>query len=1238
MNNWSKKISLQEIIYIFHTLDTPNFKNRNNTKEIELTRGLLVAILVFLFPDDKNTITTLLNNEYVISPDSDKLTKEFRSLHFRSDELNKIKEQIRFEKKIEYNKHNELTEGKSVVVRFDLSSELEICTDKILYALELVTESCLNFADEIKDNKILFEELTRCSSWFLLSCAYKGLFQNNSQRQKMLLDICEKFLEFGNTHKRFMFSLVEKNKKGSLFMPFDKNEYFINENQPLKRAVTLIGEYFNLACEKKAVTDIGEKLIIWLNKEKSIIGYYIFNCNCYDAALWKNYLDSNAINSKPALCGIIKERLLENIPFSCKQASNDYMKHFISFTKMFSRQKLSSLCHIESDENYNRNFRDLILFAVRSLKDMRNSDHLSSLVQFINTVLANDPNLIGFIEERLNINYSQEPYNRIRISTEPKENEDEKCGDAQLSKDEKDILKADIDFILENIHIEKSFLYRVCGYFQNITALTEDSDWLNLYSDLLAYILDYRSDDPELYGFILKSCNIYYRLNEALKDGCINFALTFLKEISENVTDKNYVKKAIKLAGKSNNKEYIRAIYKDVIKACDDVAVINTLIECYGVEQFVADIKEENISYNQTGTSALNLTKSFNIFINKEKNIKVINPTYVFLWDAVLRLCSPENYENLTEKSQNALELFIARHFGEDKTRFYSHIKNLGPEELNTVDFSSFIGFRKRKETIIYNVCKIHMDKPQDTDLWCLEGCGLLISQLRNDANTDRNLLSKIQREKLNARKQLFKSLVANPCLRTTMRQYCKWLMKYYQSFDTELRNIINNVLDNGEYPLWFGEKYSNSSSNDLFIKGSVWLHNIKSEAGSRVITDGDRLERIDAWLEKAFNDSDNNVIENTAYEDDRSVIILKITDNGISVIDGEKLLNTLYDFYLNKGFRFKVNVWVYCPANTSASSINSFLGAPLPEHIDKIDTVLNLLEQIKEQNNNIKALINEHDANMDKQHNEMQRYFCERLSLFVQEYKKDLEKLSEQTKVSNTQVSLVFSEITKKLNEKLKNDDSRANSVAYLKGLFGNHWKRLSEYTRTSLISGHVLFKKSKDIPDIDHSGVIISICSALENELKELLYFGLQQHMENVDIGRWPKQLRYWNRDTRITEPNNGNWLTIGAFKYYLGLDRPQNDSYTEEEHAYLNQKLTDYIRKHFNKPEFEISNLRGLCDKLDNIRTNYRNPAAHTKQMDAAKASDCINAVIGPTEASEQIGTVQGILLELMILLYE
>lgn len=212
-------------------------------------------------------------------------------------------------------------------------------------------------------------------------------------------------------------------------------------------------------------------------------------------------------------------------------------------------------------------------------------------------------------------------------------------------------------------------------------------------------------------------------------------------------------------------------------------------------------------------------------------------------------------------------------------------------------------------------------------------------------------------------------------------------------------------------------------------------------------------------------------------------------------------------------------------------------------------------------------------------------------------------------------------------------NTTSIEKEESLLRGLFGEKWTQIDEYTRNSLLSAKVLLDNcnSTEFAKLDHSGVVISATSALENELKQRLFVGFQHYlMQNYGApsnGKWPELMVYRNKDCAILVNKS---FTMGTLPYLFKLKGEDRNKFKE----YISEIIPDiYQGKEIEMFTQKTSTNDSFVSRCEKIRTSYRNIAAHTGSVERSKAEACCNAIIGSSEASEKLGQVQGLLLELL-----
>ena len=212
------------------------------------------------------------------------------------------------------------------------------------------------------------------------------------------------------------------------------------------------------------------------------------------------------------------------------------------------------------------------------------------------------------------------------------------------------------------------------------------------------------------------------------------------------------------------------------------------------------------------------------------------------------------------------------------------------------------------------------------------------------------------------------------------------------------------------------------------------------------------------------------------------------------------------------------------------------------------------------------------------------------------------------------------------------------------LKGIFGDYYDCLDDYTRRSLVSARVFLSGSNSLSreSLDYSGVVISATSALENELKLRFFDGYQAYLRNrfkSDFSKWPKSMVYDGRTENTV-------FTIGSLPGIFG-SRQRGDngkrffnkkmSVTPAEKALLDEYLkTILYRSDDDINVFFKEDHHGLnfMDRCEDVRCMYRNAAAHTESLSLEKATDCCRDIIGfdRYDAAQKVGRIQGLILDL------
>lgn len=234
--------------------------------------------------------------------------------------------------------------------------------------------------------------------------------------------------------------------------------------------------------------------------------------------------------------------------------------------------------------------------------------------------------------------------------------------------------------------------------------------------------------------------------------------------------------------------------------------------------------------------------------------------------------------------------------------------------------------------------------------------------------------------------------------------------------------------------------------------------------------------------------------------------------------------------------------------------------------------------------------------------------------------YKEDLserlkQNLDDQSIESyiNEFIDTISNRIVKSISKELSNSDY-LEEEDYLKYIFKSSWDKLSEKSKSFLITARVMFKNlNKSKVDVDYSGVCILLAKAVEVELKRRLYNNFQDYLDE----KFGDNFDQWH--TVMVEVVNGvkkplreSRFTLGIIPYLLGLIRIKGlDTY----HLSQNKELLNEFGScelAVSKDEIE-SSFRDIAKHIKHITDTYRNPAAHTNILTRSVAQECFDEIV-------------------------
>lgn len=367
----------------------------------------------------------------------------------------------------------------------------------------------------------------------------------------------------------------------------------------------------------------------------------------------------------------------------------------------------------------------------------------------------------------------------------------------------------------------------------------------------------------------------------------------------------------------------------------------------------------------------------------------------------------------------------------------------------------------------------------------------------------------------------------------------------------------------------------------------------------------------------------------NKQWTDEARAEIAQYLNSPIVELSNEPHINRLFDDYLyDKAFGLKDKHTSLCDGRNAADihKLEDDMEYLKKTAEDAKNAVERIEQQLAEIKNSISSLVSQRKTEFGTQWDCAPEILEQQRSKFVNRVAEEI------AKIAYNSSSTVNAEENK------------------LKSIFGEYWDRLDAFTRKALVSARVFLANSDSIAlgGLDYSGVCISACSALEQELKLRFFIGYKEYLKGKfrnDYSKWPSSMRYTRKNGSWTENTT---FTIGNMPAIFGSKQRNEEtgkrfdnkkmSVTPEEKALLNEYLKTIMNdKGMDLQAFFKTDSTGLSllDRCEDVRCVYRNTAAHTESLSIETATECCRDVIGVSGsvASKTVGQVQGLIYDLV-----
>lgn len=216
--------------------------------------------------------------------------------------------------------------------------------------------------------------------------------------------------------------------------------------------------------------------------------------------------------------------------------------------------------------------------------------------------------------------------------------------------------------------------------------------------------------------------------------------------------------------------------------------------------------------------------------------------------------------------------------------------------------------------------------------------------------------------------------------------------------------------------------------------------------------------------------------------------------------------------------------------------------------------------------------------------------------------------------------ISKFSDKCVKKIRSSIEEDVLGSNDCKKMKeeliGTLGKSaWKKLSRQSKRFLITSKITFNSLHKLgDDIDYSGVCLLVTKALEVELTKRFYKGFNKYIEdnNIPLEKHHTSLVEEDDDENLQIVPDYK-ITLGSMRYILCHKKHDDPKIHEKNLSILTEysKAKLFTDSHSDK---EIKKtLRKYGKEIKDITYSYRNPAAHTDELQCLQAKKCLDYVI-------------------------
>ena len=297
------------------------------------------------------------------------------------------------------------------------------------------------------------------------------------------------------------------------------------------------------------------------------------------------------------------------------------------------------------------------------------------------------------------------------------------------------------------------------------------------------------------------------------------------------------------------------------------------------------------------------------------------------------------------------------------------------------------------------------------------------------------------------------------------------------------------------------------------------------------------------------------------------------------------------------------------------AASIEAVLLQKLAETTKMLESLSMKVDRIEEQGERIE----EQGTRIEEIVNEMQQQLMmltEQIGFYQSLVQRQLEMASsddEKERIMQAYADECAVRIVEQTKPGSENEIYELVKNELIESLGNAAWNKMEAASQTFLITAKVMFRHLENMDDIyDYSGVCVLVTKALEVEMDKRFYTEFLAYLDGKyypDYSQYPTALVFHDR-----QPLSPEKFTMGNIAYVLCYIEDNRDTAARKMNN--RQKLVEYCSACLFPGLTEAEILAKASDyaqDIETIRVSYRNPSAHTNELQKINAKECFDYVL-------------------------